>query len=218
MYNCLIFRGRVGPNARLTASMHVNAHENRHTAGMSTHQHAAQLFDLTNARKLRPNKEKKKERKVSLFIYWAYVEKACSERPRQWKRKPEKKCRKRPGWGLTLTKFARCSRENSLTHASLTLMLSAAQLVPSRSDGPRSLQPWPAMRSTVSGSPIQLLLHLSSPFWAGFRVEVVDAEWDKANCPTVLGMQNFFHFQIETSPRSARQSRSYFINRQWRSF
>ena len=94
----------------------------------------------------------------------------------------------------TLTKFARCGRENSLTHASLTLMLSTAQLVPSRSDISHSLQPWQAMRSTASESLIQLLLHLSSPFGAGSRAEVVDAEKYKAKCPTVLGAQNFFPF------------------------
>ena len=118
----------------------------------------------------------------------------------------------------TLTKFARCSGENSLTHASLTLMLSTAQLVPSRSDGSYSLQPWQAMRSTASESLIHLLLHLSSPFGAGSRAEVVDAEKYKANCPTVLRARNFFHFQIEISPRRARQSLPYFVNRQSRSF
>ena len=99
------------------------------------------------------------------------------------------------GAGLTLTKFARCSRENSLTHASLTLMLSTAQLVPSRSDGSHRFQPWQAMRSTASESPIQLLLHLSSPFGAGSCAEVVDAEEYKANCPTVLGARNFSIFK-----------------------
>ena len=120
-------------------------------------------------------------------------------------------------WADTLTKLARCSRENSLTHASLTLMLSTAQLVPSRSDGSHSLQPWQPMRSTASESLILLLLHLSSAFGAGSRAEVVDAEEYKANCPTVLGAQNFFHFQIEISLRRARQSLSYFVNRQSRS-
>ena len=56
--------------------------------------------------------EKKRKRQVLLFIYWVYVEKACSKRPRQWKRKPEK-CRKHPECGLTLPKLARCSREDS---------------------------------------------------------------------------------------------------------
>ena len=97
-------------------------------------------------------------------------------------------------------------------------MLSTAQLVPSRSDGSHSLQPWQAMRSTASKSPIQRLLHLSSPFGAGSRAEVVDAEEHKTNCPTVLGARNFFHFQIEISPRRAQQSLSCFINRQSRSF
>ena len=73
------------------------------------------------------------------------------------------------------------------------------------------------MWSTASESPIQLLLHLSSPFGAGSRVEVVDAEDHKANCPTVLGAQNFFHFQIKISPPRARQSLSYFVNQQPRS-
>ena len=95
-------------------------------------------------------------------------------------------------------------------------MLSTAQLVPSRSDGSHSLQPWQAMRSTASESLILLLLHLSSAFGAGSRAEVVDAEEYKANCPTVLGAQNFFHFQI-ISLRRARQSLSYFVNRQSRS-
>ena len=97
-------------------------------------------------------------------------------------------------------------------------MLSTAQLVPSRSDGSHSLQPWQAMRSTAGESPIQRLLHLSSPFGAGSRAEVVDAEEYKANCPTVLGARNFFHFQIEISTRRARQSLSCFVNRQSRSF
>ena len=70
----------------------------------------------------------------------------------------------------------------------------------------------------LEGSRQSLLLHLSSPFGAGSRAEVVDAEEYKANCPAVLGARNFFHFQIETSPRRARQSFSYFINRQSRSF
>ena len=83
-------------------------------------------------------------------------------------------------------------------------MLSTAQQVPSRSDGSHSLEPWQAMRSTASESPIQRLLHLSSPFGAVSRAEVVDAEEYKANCPTVLGARNFFHFQIEISPRRAR--------------
>ena len=46
--NCLIFRGRVGPNARLTAIMHLNARENRHAAGMSTHQHIFLICKLAN--------------------------------------------------------------------------------------------------------------------------------------------------------------------------
>ena len=67
MYNCLIFRGRVGPNARLTASMHVNARENRHAAGMSTA--PAHLFrHLTNERKLRPNKKKKGKEGFALHL------------------------------------------------------------------------------------------------------------------------------------------------------
>ena len=74
------------------------------------------------------------------------------------------------------------------------------------------------MRSTASESPIQLLLHLSSPFGAGSRSEVVDAEEYKATCMTVLVARIFFHFQIEVSPCRARQSLSYFVNRPSRSF
>ena len=74
------------------------------------------------------------------------------------------------------------------------------------------------MRSTTCESPIQLLLYLSSPFRAGSRVKVVDAEEYKTNCPTVLGARKFFHFQIKISPRRARQSLSYFVNRQSRWF
>ena len=74
-----------------------------------------------------------------------------------------------------------------------------------------------AMRiGQLAKSPIQRLLHLSSPFGAGSRAEVVDAGEYKANCPTVLGARNFFHFQIEISPRRARQSLSCFVNRQSR--
>ena len=97
-------------------------------------------------------------------------------------------------------------------------MLSTAQLVPSRSDGSHSLQACPAMRSTASGSPIQLLLQPSSPIGAGSRVEVVDTGEYKANCLTALGARNFFHFQIKIGPRRARQSLSHFVDRQSKSF
>ena len=60
MYNCLIFRGRVRPNARLTASMHVNARENRHAAGMSTHQHILSISQTSaSSDQTRKRKEKK---------------------------------------------------------------------------------------------------------------------------------------------------------------
>ena len=51
-YNCLIFRGHVRPNARLTVSMHVNAREN--------HQHS---FVAVLSHKLAPAQTKQKKKK-----------------------------------------------------------------------------------------------------------------------------------------------------------
>ena len=86
MYNCLIFRGRVGPNARLTASMQwMHAKINTRLECLLT----STSFRFHKRAQAQTKQEKERKRKVSLFIYWVYVEKACSERPIQWKRKPE---------------------------------------------------------------------------------------------------------------------------------
>ena len=79
MYNCLIFRGRVGPNARPTASMqwmHAKIDTRLECLLTST------SFRSHKRAQAQTKQEKERKRKVSLFIYWAYVEKACSERPR----------------------------------------------------------------------------------------------------------------------------------------
>ena len=119
---------------------------------------------------------------------------------------------------MTLTKFARCRKENSEPPLlSLSCCPQHSQFLP-RSDGLHSLQAWPAMRSTASGSPILLLLQTSSPIGAGSRVEVVDTGEYKANRLTALGARIFFPFHIEIGARIARQSFSYFVNRQSKSF
>ena len=78
MYNCLIFRGRVGPNARLTASMqwmHAKIDTRLECLLTSTSSRSHKRAQAQT------KQEKERKRNVSLFIYWAYVEKACSERP-----------------------------------------------------------------------------------------------------------------------------------------
>ena len=72
------------------------------------------------------------------------------------------------------------------------------------------------MRSAACGSAIQLLLQPSSSIGAGSRVEVVDFGEYNTNRLTALAAWNFFHFQIETGPRRAEPSLSYFVDRQSR--
>ena len=191
---------------------------------MSTHHVPEHSFSIspTNASSDRPrNKKKKWKRQVLLFKFVALQLLSVCRESMLWETQTMKeKARKNAGSVQCAGWHWRSSHgvveRTASHHASLTLMRSTAPLVPSRSDGSHSLQAWPAMRSSASVSPIQLLLHLSSPFRAGFRAEVVDAWEYKAYCLAVLGARNFFHFQIEISPRRARQSLSYFVNRQSR--
>ena len=117
--DCLIFRGRVGPNARLTASMqwmHAKIDTRLECLLTST------AFRSHQRAQARTNQEKKKKKRKTGFTLRIH---RSSSTERMWRkhalrdpdneRESKEKCRKRPGYGLILTKFARCSRENSFT-------------------------------------------------------------------------------------------------------